>query len=58
MEIMRLKGTNGTVIAYDDRVVIERTGLFAFAAQGFTGSKKFFYRDFSSGGYKKPGMSN
>lgn len=61
MEIMRLKGTNGTVIAYDDRVVIERTGLFAFAAQGFKGSKTYFYKDLSSVGYKKykkPGMAN
>lgn len=58
MEIMRLKGTNGTVIAYDDRVVIERTGLFAFAAQGFKGSKTCFYKDLSSVGYKKPGMAN
>lgn len=58
MELMRLKGTNGTIIAYEDRVVVERTGLFAFASHGFKGDKTYFYSDLSSIGFRKPGMAN
>jgi hypothetical protein len=58
MELMKLKGTNGTVIAYDDRVVIERAGFVASMVQGFRGSKSYFYSDLTSVGYKKPGAIN
>lgn len=57
-ELMRLKATNGTVIAYDDRVVISRKGLAAFAAQGIKGDKTIFYSDLASVEFKKPGWTN
>ena len=58
MELMRLKGTNGTIVAYDNRVEIERKGVVAFSTQGFKGNKTFFYSDITSVDYKKPGMVN
>lgn len=58
-KLMELKGTNGTIIAYDDRVVIERKGFLAFVSQkGFTGSRTYFYKDLNSVEYKKPGLTN
>ncbi len=57
-ELMSLKGTDGTIIAYDDRVVISRQGLTAISAHGFKGDKTFFYTDLTSIEYKKPGMTN
>ncbi len=58
-ELMRLKATNGTVIAYEDRVIISRKGLAAFATQGgFQGDRTIFYKDLSSIEYKKPGWTN
>ena len=57
-ELMSLKGTNGTVTAYDDRVVISRKGLAAFAAQGIKGDKTIFYSDLASVEFKKPGWTN
>lgn len=59
MEIMRLKGINGTIIAYDDKVVIERSGFFAWASfSGSKGDKTYFYSSLSSIGYKKPSLTN
>lgn len=55
---MSLKGTNGTVTVYDDRVAISRTGLGALAAQGIKGDKTIFYSDLSSVEFKKPGLTN
>lgn len=58
-KLMELKGTNGTVIAYDDKVVIERKGFFAFLSQqGFTGSRTYFYKDINAVEFKKPGLTN
>jgi len=57
-ELMSLKATNGTVIAYEDRVVISRKGFAAWATQGFKGDRTFFYSDLSGIEYKKPGMIN
>lgn len=58
-KLMELKGTNGTIIAYDDKVVIERKGFFAFLSQqGFTGSRTYFYKDINAVEFKKPGLTN
>lgn len=56
--LIELKATNGTVLVYNDRVVIKRTGLFAFASQGIKGDTTFFYSNLSGVDYKKPGMTN
>lgn len=58
MELMRLKGINGTMIAYEDRIEIERKGLTTYAFfSGAKGNKTFFYSDLTSIGYKKPGIN-
>ena len=56
-KLLELKGTNGTIIAYDDRVIIKRKGFTAYATQrGFTGDRTFFYQDLNAVEYKKPSM--
>lgn len=58
-ELMRLKATNGTIVAYEDKVVIARKGFGAFAMQGgFQGDRTIYYKDLSSIEYKKPGLVN
>ncbi len=56
--LMELKGTTGTIIAYKDKVVISRKGLFAAATHGFQGDRTFFYNDLTGIDYKKPGLTN
>ncbi len=56
--LMELKGTNGTIIVYNDKVVIKRKGLFALASQGIKGNTTFFFKSLSGVDYKKPGMTN
>lgn len=53
-EIMSLKGTNGTILVYEDRVVISRKGFFAAAAQGVKGDRTFFYTDITTVDFKRP----
>lgn len=55
-EIMRIKGTNGTIIAYDEYLVIARKGALAIASHGIQGDRTYFYRDIASIEYKKPGL--
>lgn len=57
-ELMRLKGTNGTIIAYDDRAVVKRDGAFAVMLHGIQGERTFYYKDISGIEYKKPGLIN
>lgn len=57
-EIMSLKGTNGTIAVYEDRVVIKRKGLFAYLTQGIKGDSVFFYKNLSGIDFKKPGAFN
>lgn len=57
-ELMTLKGTNGTITAYEDKVVISRSGFFAVASQGFKGDRTFFYQDLTGIDFKKPGFTN
>ena len=56
--LMELKATNGTIIAYEDRVVISRQTFGGIFSQGFKGDRTFFYKDLTSVEYKKPGMIN
>ena len=56
--LKELKATNGTILVYNDRVVVKRKGLFAFASQGIKGDTTFFYRSLSGIDYKKPGLTN
>lgn len=56
--LMELKGSNGTISAYNDRVIISRKGFLAFAASGYKGDRTFFYRDITGIDYKEPGMTN
>lgn len=56
--IMELKGTNGTITAYDDRAIISRKGFLAWATQGFKGDKVYFYTQLSGIEYRKPGLIN
>lgn len=56
--LFQLKGTDGTVIAYEDRVVIRRKGFFAITTYGFKGDRTFFYNALSGIEYRKPGNLN
>ncbi|MGX7200033.1 DUF4429 domain-containing protein [Enterococcus nangangensis] len=51
---MELKGTNGTVIVDDETITISRKSLGGWAAQGFKGDKKIYFRDIVSIEFKKP----
>ena len=55
---MELKGSNGTIVVYDDRVVIQRKGLFAWATQGMKGDAVYFYSTLAGVDYKKPGLTD
>jgi len=56
-KLMELKGTNGTITAYEDRAILARKGFAAFASQGgFTGDRTYFYKDLNSIEFKKPSM--
>lgn len=55
-ELMSLKGQNGVISVYEDRVVLSRSGLLAAIAQGAKGDRTYFYSDLSGVEYKKPGM--
>lgn len=57
-ELMSLKCTNGTIIVHDDKVVISRKGIFAFASQGAVGDRIYYYNDLKTVEYRKPGMIN
>ncbi len=52
--LYELKGTNGIVTVYDDRVVISRNTFSGFMAQGgYTGDKTYFYSDLMNVEFKK-----
>jgi len=56
-KLMELKGTNGTITAYEDRAILARKGFAAFASQGgFTGDRTYFYKDLNSIEFKKPSI--
>ena len=52
---MEFKGQNGKIIIFDDHIAISRGTLGGFVSQGgYSGDRKFFYKDISSFEYKKP----
>lgn len=55
-EIIRMKGTNGTIIVHEDRIIISRKGFVAFISQGIMGDRNYFYSDLRSIEYKKPSI--
>lgn len=58
IELMSLKATNGTIIAYDDCVVVKRKGVFALSSHGIVGDVTYFYKNLSAVEYKRPGLVN
>ena len=52
--IIEIKGSNGALQVYDDRVVISRSSAMGRMAQGFTGDRTIFYSDISSVEYRRP----
>jgi len=57
-ELLRVKGANGEIIAYDDRVVISRKSFGGFILQGVRGDRTYYYKDLQGIEYRKPGMIN
>ncbi len=41
--ITKLKGTNGIIYLYEDRIVISRKTFFGFSTFGLTSDKTLFY---------------
>ena len=56
--LMQIKATNGTVLVYDDKVVVKRTGIVAISTQGIKGDTVYFYNNLSGIEYRKPGWVN
>ena len=56
--IMKMKALNGTILVFENRVVIQRKNLTAIATQGLKGDTTFFYNSLSGIEYKKPGLIN
>jgi len=53
---IKVKGTNGTIIADDEKVSISRKGFIGFVTQGIKGDRIIYYKDMKSIEYKKPTM--
>ncbi|MFD1471041.1 DUF4429 domain-containing protein [Companilactobacillus mishanensis] len=51
---LTLKGTNGQLIADDDKITIQRKGLFGVMSQGIKGGRTIFYSDIKSIEFRKP----
>ena len=53
--ITEFKGQNGKIMVFDDHIAISRATFGGFISQGgYSGDRKFFYKDISSFEYKKP----
>jgi Domain of unknown function (DUF4429)/Short C-terminal domain len=55
-EIDRIDGANGSLIVYEDRVVITRKTIMGFIAQGFTGDRTIPFSSISSIEFRKPSL--
>jgi len=55
-EIMSLKGTNGLILAYEDRVVVSRKSFLGYVAQGINPDRTYYYRDLLSIDFQKPNI--
>lgn len=54
-KILEFKGQNGIIIVYDDCVAISKKSFGGFISQGgFSGERKYFYKDINVIEYKKP----
>ena len=51
---MKLKGTNGIIYAFGDRIVISRKSFGGLLAQGIKGDRVIYLKDIKSVEYKKP----
>ncbi len=54
--ITSAKGHNGQIEVYENKIIIKRKGLLAFATQGFKGEKEIFINQISSVQLKKASM--
>lgn len=55
-EIDRIDGANGSLVVYEDRVVITRKTIMGFIAQGFTGDRTILFSNISSIEFRKPSL--
>jgi Domain of unknown function (DUF4429) len=55
-EIDRIDGTNGSLIVYEDRVVLTRKTIMGFISQGFTGDRTIPFANISSVEFRKPSL--
>lgn len=55
MELLaELKGQNGALLVYNDRIEISRKTIGGFVAQGAKGNRRFYYSSINSIEYKTP----
>jgi len=52
--IAEIKGQNGKMILFEDRIVISRKTFGGFLAQGGTGDRQYFLKDIAGLEFKKP----
>lgn len=53
--IAEFKGQNGKIIVFNDHLVISRATFGGFVSQGgFSGERKFFFKDITAIEYKRP----
>ena len=53
-ETLIVKGSNGTVYSYKNKVIISRKGFMGHLFQGIKGNRTIFYKDVKSVEFKKP----
>lgn len=56
MEVFSLKGSNGILKVYEDKVVLSRNTVNGILYQGIKGDRIFFYNNLSGIEYRKPGF--
>lgn len=52
--IFKLKGTNGTIYLYEDKIIINRKGFIGHVFQGMRGERTIFIKDIKSIEFRKP----
>ncbi|GKT04666.1 SHOCT domain-containing protein [Furfurilactobacillus entadae] len=53
---LTVKGTNGTIVADNEKVTISRKGAGAFITQGIKGDRTIYYQDLKAVEYRNPTM--
>ncbi len=56
--LMKIKGTNGQAIAYENHILLQRKGIKVMLTAGIVGDRVFYYKDISSIEFRKPGLIN